>query len=140
MGYEALILLAAALVTLPFALSMSRRARRNGSRRVGNRVGCLFISILLVLLTLSGLSGYFYPYGMPGREVPNLRVNAEECAKRYASARSKTDSAAVDVLILGPDSGSGFSCGTLRRNRLPGCQPGSRCARFKALLKLPESR
>ena len=138
MGYESLILLVAGLATLPFALWMRRRTRSDGSRRVNNRIGCTFVSILLLLLILSALSGYFYPYGRPGSEIAGLRVNAEKCAARYATARTKADSTNVDALIPGSGIASGFSCGTLRRNRLPACRPGSRCARLKATLRLPD--
>jgi hypothetical protein len=138
MGYEALILGVAAVATLPFALWMRRRMAIDGSRRVNTRIGCTFVGILAVLSIFSGLAGYFYPYGGPGREIPHLRANSEECAKHYAGARSKTESTAIDALILDSAFSSGFSCGTLRRNRLPGCQRGTRCARLKKALRLPD--
>ena len=138
MGYPALLLLLAFVLTAPFALWIRRRARHGRVANPDRSMVLVFVAILGVLLTLSALDGYFYPYGWPGREVPGLRASAESCARAYASAATAADSARIDVSMLSPAPDTlVFSCGTLRRERLPRCEPGSRCARVRAALGLP---
>ena len=136
MGYAALILLAAAVLALPFAVWGSHRRER---WRAPERIIVLaFVGILAVLFALSAIDGYFYPYGWPGHDIPGLRSSAEACRARYALARTPADSAAVDPLILMPKPDVPVpSCGTLRREHLPRCAPHSRCARLRAALRLP---
>lgn len=138
MGYETLLLFVAFVLTLPFALWIQRRARRAGKGSPTNRIMLVFVLFLSLVLALSAIDGYFYPYGRPGSEVPGLRAAAEACGERYGSARTRAESAAVDTLVLPRnDSAVVLTCQTLRRNRLPGCRPGSRCARLKSAFGLP---
>lgn len=138
MGYEALLLLLAILLTLPAALWMRARARRGLSRDPRRSIALTFAGILVLLLALSGLAGYFYPYGLPGSEDRVLRASALACRDAYAAARNAHDSARVDGEFRRPTAGAiVLSCGALRRERLPRCEPGSECARARAALRLP---
>jgi hypothetical protein len=136
MAYPALILLVSVLLTVPFAVWVFRRRER--WRAPQRSIMLAFIAILALLCTLSGLDGYFYPYGWPGHEIPGLRASAEACSVRYGMARTRADSASVDSLFLTPIANvPGLSCGALRREHLPRCQSQSRCARLRAALHLP---
>ena len=130
------MLLAAMILTIPFAAwVLWRRERWRAPER---SIVLAFVCILASLAAVSAVDGYLYPYGWPEHEVPGLRFSAESCAARYALARTGSDSAAVDSLILMPKPDVPvLSCGALRREQLPRCGPGSRCARLKAALRLP---
>ncbi len=94
----------------------------------------------VIVLGASAAYGYFYPYGHPGAEMPGWRAMGDVCITAYAEAPTVADSAAVDALRPVTDladPNSIFTCGTMRRNRLLGCRPGTRCARLKAVLRLP---
>jgi hypothetical protein len=137
MAYPALVFLLAFALTAPFALWV--HLRRTRWRAPDRAIVFAFTGILAILLLLSAISGYFYPYGGPGGEVEGLRPAAEACAARYAAARSAADTAGVDTLILMPAPDVPVpSCRMLRQARLPRCAPGSRCERLKARLQLPD--
>ena len=140
MGYPALLLLLAFGLTIPFALWIRRRARQGKSRTPERSIVLTFVIILAVILTFSALDGYFYPYGWPGSEVPGLRASAIACARAYGDATTPAESAHVDTMFLPPSPDTVVpSCGMLRQARLPGCEPGSRCAWLRASLNLPGS-
>jgi hypothetical protein len=138
LGFEVLLFLLIAALAGPFALWIHRRRERWQHPRLA--IGLVVAMAAFVVFGGSAASGYFYPYGPPGRELPGLRESAEACGDRYAQARTASDTTAIDSVISPYDSTkpyAGLSCGTLRRNRLPGCQSGTRCARIKARLRLP---
>jgi hypothetical protein len=138
MAYPVLVILLAAILTSPVAVWMWRRARPEHIRRTQRNIVLAFVVVLSVLLTLSALDGYFYPYGWPGHEVPGLRSSAMACARAYSDARTPAESTAVDALIIAPAPDIAVpSCGMLRRERLPRCGAGSRCARLRSALGLP---
>ncbi|HVF39165.1 MAG TPA: hypothetical protein VM939_04635 [Gemmatimonadaceae bacterium] len=119
MGYPALLLLIAVLLTIPVALWIRRRSKNVSDKNVNHRIVVAFALILTLVLSLSALDGYFHPFGWPGHEVPGLRSSAEACRRRYAEARNPAESLAIDTLTLAPSADTlVFSCGTLRRNRL----------------------
>jgi hypothetical protein len=139
MGYEVVLLALIAVLAGPFAFWIHRRRERWRHPRLA--IALVGAVATFVVFGVSAANGYFYPYGgPPGREVPGLRAAAEACGARYALARTARDTAAVDPMVMPHDTSQpyvGLSCGTLRRNRLPGCQRGTRCARLKAWLGLP---
>ena len=138
MGYEILLLVLAGLLTIPFAFRIRRRAREGKIRDPNRSMVLTYVAILMLLLALSGLDGWFYPYGWPGDEIPGLRASSVACARAYAQASTPAESARVDTLFVPPWPDTLVaSCGALRRERLPRCEPGSRCARLRAALHLP---
>jgi hypothetical protein len=140
MGYDLLILAVAALLTIPFALLIRRRAREGKTQTPQRSIVLTFVAILMVLFGLSALDSWFYPYGWPGHEMPGLRASSVACAHAYAQATTAAESARVDTLFFRPAADTGvLSCGTLRREHLPRCAPGSRCARLRSALHLPAS-
>lgn len=137
MGYAALLMLAAVVLTAPFAVWVRRHPAR--WQRPDRAIVRVFLAVFVVICALSALGGYLYPYGWPGNEIPGLRSSAQACRARYAEARTFADSTAVDSLILSSTRGVAVpSCGALRREDLPSCEPGSRCVQIKAALHLPE--
>lgn len=138
MGYESLLLFLAILLTLPAALWLRARARRGLSRDPRRSIALTFLGILVTLLAVSGVVGYFYPYGLPGSADAVLRASALACRQAYLAARTASDSARVDGELRKPTPAAIVpSCGTLRRERLPRCEPGSDCARLRSALHLP---
>jgi hypothetical protein len=136
--YTAFLFALIGLISSPFLLWIHRRRER--WRRPGLAMKTVVTTVAVLVFGASAADGYFYPYGNPGSEMPGWRAMGDACWAAYAQARTARDTAAVDsvqpVTDIG-DPNSVFTCGSVRRNRLLGCRPGTRCGRLKARLGLP---
>jgi hypothetical protein len=131
----------AVVLTAPFALWVYvRRARW---RDPGKAVAFACLAALALVFAVSAVSSWFYPFGFPGQGERAWRATALECQARYAAARTASDSAAVDM-FQPPASGNELLpiCHSLKVAGLlaPGreCSAGSRCARIRRALRLPD--
>jgi hypothetical protein len=137
----AYVVLAGALAA-PFAgWVYARRARW---RTPGRAVVRAYAVALGVVFATSAAFSYFYPFGRPGPSERAWRAAAIECERRYAAARTARDTAAVDRYHTPTADGDEPLplCHSLRVEGLTfperWCAPGSRCARLRASLDLPE--
>ena len=131
----------AAVLAAPFALWVYlRRARWRDPRKA---VASGYLAALALVFAVSAISSWFYPFGFPGTSERAWRSAAHECQARYAAARTASDSAIVDM-YQPPAGGDELQlichslqvAGLLAPSRQ--CSPGSRCARIREALGLPD--
>ena len=136
MEYTVLLFALIAVLAGPFVWWIHRRRAR--WRRPQLAIALVSGGVAVLVFGLSGAYGYFYPYGHPGAEMPGWRAMGDACWAAYAHARTASDTAAADSIRPAADGRdpSYLSCGTMRRNHVLGCRPGTRCGRLKARLRL----